>query len=177
MRLFIAIDFDEIKANLSEIQSKIDTSLAKLNPSSAFHLTLKFLGEIGDDKVDLIKQKLSSVKFNQFQLTTSSIGVFPYEEFIKVIWLGVKPDEQVKELQNNIENELKEFNFKKDFDFHPHITLARVKFVKDKSGLNKNLKDIKIEPKTITVDNFRLVKSTLTQEGPVYEDVEIFKSV
>lgn len=175
MRLFIAIDFKEIKDNLIGIQSKIDDSSSELNQVSAFHLTLKFLGEVEDDKVSLIKQKLSSIKFNPFTLTARNIGVFPTENFIKVIWIGVKPEEQVKELQSRIESALKEFNFKKDFEFHPHITLARVKFVRDKIRLNKNLKEIKIEPKTITVNDFRLVKSTLTPEGPVYGDIGIFR--
>ena len=175
MKLFIAVDFNVIKDTLLGIQSKIDASLVKLNPAPAFHLTLKFLGGVEDDKVSPIKQKLSSIRFSPFPLTISNMGVFPDENFIKVIWVGVKPEGQVKELQKNIESELKEFNFKKDFNFHPHITLARVKFVKDKLSLIKNLQSIEVEPKTIPVDDFRLVKSTLTLKGPVYKDVEIFK--
>ena len=174
MRLFIAIGFDEIKENISGIQSKIDNSSAKLSLPSDFHLTLKFLGKVEENKIGLIKQKLSSIKFAPFQLTISDMGVFPNENFIRVIWLGVKPEEHVKELQNKIEDSLKEFNFKKDFEFHPHITLARIKFVKDKLSLIKNLQGIKIGQKTINVNDFRLVKSTLTPEGPVYEDLETF---
>ena len=173
MRLFIAIDFNELKDYFIELQSKIDKSLAKLKEVSAFHLTLKFLGEINDDKVELIKEKLKEIKFTPFSLTLDQIGVFPSENYIRIIWMGVKPTEEVIKLQESIENALKKFNFKKDFKFHPHITLARVKFVKDKEKFIKNLKDIKVEEKGVEVRDFRLIKSTLKPEGPVYEDLEV----
>lgn len=174
MRLFIAIDFNELNGYFCELQSKMDKSLAKLKEVSAFHLTLKFLGEVPDDKVDLIKEKFMSIKFKPFSLRWDKIGVFPNENYIRVVWVGVEPKEEVVELQKNIEDSLKEFGFKKDFKFHPHITLARVKFVNDKGKFIKNLKDIKVKDKKIEVKDFRLVKSTLKPEGPVYEDIEIF---
>ena len=174
MRLFIALDFNELKGNLNRIQNNIDKSLANLKETSAFHLTLKFLGEVQEDKINKIKERLNEIKFEKFSLTLSQIGVFPNENYIRVIWIGVNPKDRVIKLQENIENSLKEFDFKKDFEFHPHITLARVKFVKEKEKLVKNLKDIKIEEKTIEIKDFRLVKSTLKPEGPVYEDLEVF---
>lgn len=173
MRLFIAIDFNGLKEDFTKLQDKIDKPLAKLKETSAFHLTLKFLGEVEDDKIDLVKERLKEVKFNPFSLTLDKIGVFPDENYIKVVWVGVTGD-VVKELQRNVEDSLKEFGFKKDFEFHPHITLARVKFVKDKEGFVKCLKEIKVEEKTIEVKDFRLVKSTLTSEGPVYEDLGVY---
>ena len=126
------------------------------------------------DKVDLIKEKLKAIKFEPFSLSLDKIGVFPTENYVKVIWVGVNPQEQVVKLQEKIEDSLKEFKFKRDFKFHPHITLARVKFVNDKEVFIKNLKEIKVENKTVDVNDFRLVKSTLTGEGPVYEDVGVF---
>jgi len=174
MRLFIAIDFNELKEYLSGLQSKIDKSLAKLKEVTTFHLTFKFLGEVPEDKVELIKEKLKEIQFKPFSLTLDKIGVFPSESYIKVIWIGVTPHDQVIKLQKNIENSLKEFNFKKDNKFHPHLTLARVKFVKDKDRFVKNLKEIKIEEKNIEVTDFRLVKSTLKPEGPIYEDLGVF---
>jgi len=174
MRLFIAIDFKELKKTFIKIQNSIDKSLAKLKEASTFHLTLKFLGEVPEEKVEKVKEKLKKVKFKPFSLTTDKIGIFPSENYIRVIWIGVKPQEEVIELQKNIEDSLKEFKFKKDFKFHPHITLARVKFVNDKEKFIKNLKGIKTEEKKIEIKDFRLIKSTLTPKGPVYEDISVF---
>jgi 2'-5' RNA ligase len=175
MRLFIALDFNELKEDLNKIQDSIDKSLAKLKEVSTFHLTLKFLGEVSEDKFDLIREKLKEIKRENFSLSLDKIGVFPTDSYIKVIWVGVSPSEGVIELQNKIELSLKEFNFKKDYKFHPHITLARVSFVKDKANFIKNLKEIRLEQKSLEVKDFRLVKSTLTPKGPVYEDLETFQ--
>ena len=175
MRLFIAINFNKLKNDFEEIQNKIDKKLAKLKKTSTFHITLKFLGEVSEDKISLIKERLNKIEFKPFSLILDKIGVFPTENYIRIIWIGVKPQEQVKQLQENIESALKEFDFKKDFKFHPHITLARIKSVNNKEEFIKNIKDIKIEEKTVEIKNFKLVKSTLTQEGPVYEDIAIFQ--
>lgn len=174
MRLFIALDFNELRNDLVKLQNSIDETLAKLKKVEAFHLTLKFLGKVPQEIAQGVEEKLKKVKFTPFSLTLDKIGVFPTENYIRVIWVSAKPQNEVKELQENIENALKEFNFKKDFKFHPHITLARVKFVNDREKFIKNLKNIKVEQKTIEVKDFRLVKSTLTPEGPVYEDIGIF---
>ena len=88
---------------------------------------------------------LKEIKFSPFSLTLDKIGVFPSENYIRVVWVGVKPTEDVIELQRKIEDSLEEFKFKEDLKFHPHITLARVKSVDDREGFAKNLKDIKVE--------------------------------
>lgn len=175
MRLFIALDFNELRMDLNDVQSSIDKSLANLKEVSTFHLTLKFLGDVPENKVDLIKDKLREIKIGAFPLSLDKIGVFPTESYIKVVWVGVTPPDKARELYDEVENALKEFNFKKENKFHPHLTLARVKFVKDKKQFPKNLKEIVVEQKTIEIKDFRLVKSTLTTEGPLYEDLEIFQ--
>jgi len=59
MRAFIAIEMPkEIKEILLEAQKQINTEKAKIRPAKAFHLTLKFLGEVDETKVEEIKQKL-----------------------------------------------------------------------------------------------------------------------
>jgi len=175
MRLFIAIDFNGLKEYFDELNNKIDDSLARMKKTNDFHLTLKFLGEISDDKIKLIKDRLSKINFDKFTLVLDKIGVFPNENHINVIWVGVKPDIKLKDLQTKIEESLKEFNFKKEFEFHPHITLARVKFINDKDKFVSNLNEIKVGNKRLVVENFRLVKSELRPNGPVYEDIYIFQ--
>jgi 2'-5' RNA ligase len=171
MRLFIALDFNKLKEYFTDLQKNINPSLAKIKTTDAFHLTLKFLGEVSEDQLNLIIKELNKIKFEHFSLNLDKLGVFPSENYIRIVWVGVSPHDKVIELQKRIETSLSEFNKE---NFHPHITLARVKFVKDKENFIKSLKAIKIEQKTIEVNDFRLIKSTLTPEGPIYEDLEIF---
>ena len=172
MRLFIALDLEELKDYFKKLQQQIPSDVAKLKPVSSFHLTLKFLGET--DKLDEIKQALSIVKFKPIKLTLDKIGVFPAESYVRVVWIGLKGNDELKQLQKAIESSLEKLHFRKDFEFLPHLTLARVKFVKEKPEFLKKLKSIKVEPKGITIKEFKLIKSELTREGPVYTDLAGF---
>ncbi len=173
MRLFIAIDFEELSEYFRQLQEQIPE--VKATKPKKFHLTLKFLGEVSDDKVEDAKKKLESVKFSPFKLKLGETGVFPNEKFIRVLWVGMEDGEKVNELQRDIEAAL-EGMFEKDSKFHPHVTLARIKFIENdkKEDFVNAVKAIKIEPKEIEVKNFKLVKSTLTKQGPEYEDLEVF---
>lgn len=172
MRLFIAIGFNELRNYFIELQNRLPKN-ARLSLTKTFHLTLKFLGEVQPDKAEKVANILKNIKFKHFSVHLDSIGIFPTENYIRVVWVGLKPEDKVLELQKNIDESLKEL-FKKEKDFKAHITLARVKYPEDKKSFVEQIKRIKVESKKIEVKDFRLVKSTLIREGPVYEDLGIF---
>lgn len=178
MRAFIAFEIpEEIKKVLIEAQSQLDKCKAKLKITKDFHLTLKFLGEIDEKKVEEIKKKLNEIKFDSFETSLTNIGVFPGENSIRVVWVGLNDSEnKITGLQKEVDSKMETLGFKKDTRFHPHLTLARIKFVKDKQDFIKSLKEIKIEKKAFEVSEFKLIKSTLTGEGPVYEDLAVFQA-
>lgn len=172
MRVFIAIELPaEIKEELLKLQKAIVSENVKQTLAKEFHLTLKFLGEV--DNVEKIKQQLSKVKFNSFEISLSSIGVFPSKNYIRIVWVGAEPENKIIELQKKIDNVL---DFPKEKDFKPHLTLSRVKFVKDKKAFSELLDKVHAEKKSFLVDNFKLIKSTLTPNGHVYEEIACFKS-
>ncbi len=172
MRLFIALEF-EPKEYFFGIQKQISGD-GKLNFTKTFHLTLKFLGEVNENRVDEIKKLISEIKFNSFSAETSNIGFFPSENYIRVVWIGLEPKRDILELQQQVDKKLLSF-FPKEKNFEPHITLARVKFLKDKKDFVEKIKEIKIEKKVFEIKNFKLIKSTLASEGPVYEDLGVFE--
>ena len=177
MRLFIAIEIpEEVKEYIQRIQGTINDTSNKIKfvKKNQIHLTLKFLGEVQPNISEEIKDTLRNIKFKPFSVHLDKIGVFPNESNIRVVWVGLNPEEPVLELQKSIDEDLKKL-FKKEKDFKAHITLARVKFINNKEEFNNKLKNINIENKKIDVNGFGLVKSTLTPEGPVYEDLEIYK--
>jgi len=173
MRAFIAIGSGELKDYFLDIQKQLPKETAKLSLTGAFHLTLKFLGEVPEDKISKIKEKLSAVSFQPFKITTSEIGFFPNEDWITVIWVGAEPKEEITALQKRIDNALFPL-FEKETRFHPHITLARVKFISDTKEFIGKIKSIETEEKEINVRNFKLMKSTLTRDGAVYGELMVF---
>ena len=178
MRLFIAIEIPEdIKEYLTKIQEEIDINSNKIGfvKKEQIHLTLKFLGEVQPNDIELIKENLKKITFNKFSVQLNKVGVFPNKNYIRVIWIGLEPEQNILELQKQIDESLKKL-FKKDTNFKPHLTLARVKFINNKEEFIEKLKNINIENKKIEINNFKLIKSTLTPTGPVYEDLDVFES-
>ena len=173
--MFIAMDFNELKDYFLELQKQLPRN-AKLSLTKSFHLTLKFLGEVQPEKVENIIESLKKIKFQHFTFFLNSIGIFPSENYIRVAWIGLQPEDKILGLQKQVDESLKKL-FKKEKDFKAHITIARVKYPEDKKSFVENIKKIKVENKKIEIKDFRLVKSTLTLKGPVYEDLEIFNSI
>lgn len=174
MRLFISIDFNELKDYFFELQKLLPTN-AKLSLTKSFHITLKFLGEVQPDKVEKIIGKLRTIRFEPCTVFLDNVGIFPTENYIRVVWVGIKPEDKILELQKRIDEMLKPL-FKKEKDFKAHITLARVKYPEDKKQFLEQLKNVKAENKKIEIKDFRLVKSALTPKGPIYEDLAVFNS-
>jgi 2'-5' RNA ligase len=176
MRLFTAIELPkELEEQVSKLKEKLKTDSAGMTITKDNHLTLKFLGDVEDSKADEIKEALRKVRFSSYKTKLNNIGVFPNENYVRVVWVGLKPEEETIALKKKIDDALKDFNFKDDYDFHPHLTLARVKFVKDKEKFKELLKSLKVEGSEFEVKEFKLIKSTLMPEGPVYEDIGEFK--
>lgn len=174
MRLFIAIDFEKEKEYLKSLQENLHFASSKLTFPKTFHITLKFLGEVTPDKAEKIKECLESVKARKFSVLLDSIGVFPNESYIRVVWIGLNPEEQIMQLQKSIDNSLLPL-FKKERNFKAHITLARVKFAENKENFVKMLKSIKVEKRKIDFSEFLLVKSDLKPTGPIYTAIAKFQ--
>ena len=177
MRLFIAFDVpDEVKEYMAKVQNIIGNNLAEVRwvKKEQMHLTLKFLGEVQPNRTEKIKDELRKIKFNPFTVHLDSMGVFPSEDYVRVVWVGLEPEDRAIELQRSIDEKLQQL-FKKEKDFKAHITLGRIKYVENKEDFLNKLKKVNVEKRRFNVDNFKLMKSTLTRQGPVYEVVEEFK--
>lgn len=175
MRTFIAIETpDNISAILAAIQEQFPKDAKLTLTQKPYHLTLKFLGEVDDNKLVNIKKVLKSIKFKRFSLTLDKLGFFPDENNPRVIWIGFKENKEVDELQNQIDDKLQKLDFPVDKGFHAHITFARLKYVRDKRTFKEKLQKLKIRKIEFKAGSFKLIKSTLTPKGPIYEDIEIF---
>ncbi len=177
MRLFIAIDLPlEIKDYLYELQKTIKYENIKVRFVSKknLHLTLKFFGELSEDKVEQLKNKLKEIECKKFRILLTNFGVFPSFDYMKVIWVGIEKNVGLNELQNVIDSETLDLS-KSDMEHTSHLTLGRVIKIKNKEEVSKKLKTIKIKPMEFTVNEFQLIKSVLKKEGPQYITLEKYK--
>ena len=173
-RCFIAIDLPkEITDELSRVQKEIyseDAKLLNVKPEN-IHITLKFLGEIDDGQMEKAERVLAGLKFKKFKAKLDSIGVFPNESFIRVVWVGINPGERINEIHDTLDTELHREGFALDNEFENHATLARVKVVKDKKAFIEQLGKIKVKPLEFEVNSIALKESMLTPNGPIYGDI------
>lgn len=182
VRAFIAIELPStIVKSLEEIQDNLrDTAnkIAWVKPDN-IHLTMKFLGNIETDKAHAIEKILKNIvsQISIGKLSVKGVGAFPTINNPRVIWVGVEDDKNLLNIYTQLEEGLASLGFKKeDRPFKPHLTLGRVKFLKDKKGLKERLEkfaDIKFA--SFIVDSLILFKSELTPEGSLYTKLKEVK--
>jgi RNA 2',3'-cyclic 3'-phosphodiesterase len=167
MRAFIAVEVSkEITSRLFTIQRELPSGLALVKPE-AMHLTMKFLGEIDEAKAKEVSKSLDSLIFSPLALTCRSLGVFPSRNFPRVLWAGIESPGLIG-LHSKLDQKLAGLGFQKE-DFTPHLTIARAKEkVELESVLEKHSGELFGE---CLVHSLYLKKSTLTQNGPIYENV------
>lgn len=176
MRLFIAIDIpEEIKKEIVKLQEKLPEFKGKLTEEENLHLTLKFLGEVNENKLEEIESVLDKIKFKKFRVYLNELGFFPNENYIRIIWVDLKPTGEIIELQQKIDGELLNL-FSKDQRFQTHLTLGRVKFFKNKKEFLEKIKDINLDKLEFEINSFKLIKSELSKDGPKYIILKEFKA-
>ncbi len=176
VRAFIGIDIDEaVRQRLVVIQEQLAATGAglKLVEPPNIHVTMKFLGEISDDRIAPVSEALERAVAGtkQFDIGVKGIGVFPNLGYIRVVWAGVSGGrEEVITLQQKIERELQPLGFRPERDFVPHLTIARVKTARQKERLAAFVKEMSDAEFGISrAQAVELKRSTLTSKGPIYD--------
>lgn len=178
MRIFISIELPKgVQKEIVSVQKQIQNSDVKMTlvESGIVHLTMKFLGELTDNRVEQVVNELKKLKFKKFKAKLGRVGVFPNPNFIRVVWLGVNPRDEFVNVHDKIDEALHKIRFRPDKVFENHATLSRVKWLKDKTKYFEMLHKIEVKPVEFVVDKIHLKKSTLTESGPVYEDIFVLK--
>ena len=173
MRTFIDIPVPENEGiNLLIANLKKFKEVKAVEPKK-LHICLRFLGESTDTDIEKIKQKLDSLNgFGSFSFNLRGTGVFPNEDFMRVIWIGVAEGggkQKLQELQELLEKNLEEIGFQRENrEFTAHLTAGRVRRKPPAvlKGLVDRYKDTDFGE--VKVRQVRLMKSQLKPSGPKY---------
>ena len=181
MRLFIAIELsDDIKKGLSQVQSHLKYSGADVKwvETGNIHLTLKFLGEVDEEKAKRIRTALDTIggATRPFNISVKEIGAFPRIEYPRVVWAGLdKGAEESKLLAKMIDEKMSELGFQKEErPFRAHMTIGRVKSPKNKDALKEKvltLDPAMLDLKEQLISSVILFRSTLTPKGSIYTKI------
>lgn len=174
MRLFVAVDLPAtVKDELGRVIERARPSMpdAKWVPRDNLHLTLSFLGEVAEERVDGIVEALRGAagSLRPFTASLAGSGAFPTKRRARVLWIGLESDQdQLPALANAVAGALEPLGFPREARaWTAHLTLARLRTPGDVSGVLP----IPVEPNTIDVTAVTLFRSRLARPAPRYEPV------
>ncbi len=176
MRLFIAFPLEQsVTSRLAEIVAdfrKLGGPIKWVEPEN-MHLTVRFLGETTESKVEALKQIIDAAASHASTIKSvvTEIGGFPNLHRPRVIWTGLDSNaSKLVPIAAEIEKAVQQIGFAPEIKpFKPHLTLGRVR---DDARIGDSLEYLlhyKLAPIPVTFDTLALVRSTLTPRGPIYE--------
>jgi len=139
------------------------------------HLTLKFLGDISPNQLDLLKQTLivEARQAAPFSLDIGALGAFPNPRRPRVIWIGLQAPAALASLHRGLESALARVGYPPESKpFTPHLTIGRVSpkaTTAEIQSLCAGLEETTIAPiGSVDIDTLHLFKSDLQPTGPIY---------
>ena len=110
MRLFVALDLSyEVRDAIAKFSEKLRAEFpwAKWARSEGIHVTLKFIGEVQDDRVAQIENALASVSSTApIEMNFRGAGFFPDERRPRVFWIGIDSTPNFAEIAAQVETRL-----------------------------------------------------------------------
>ena len=170
MRLFVSIEIPkQIRTKLADLQKELSSDSIRFVDPKIIHLTVKFIGEIPDEKGIRISEIVHGLKFEPFNIKLIGVGTFSSEKHARVLWIGGKSIE-FADLSEKLNRKLKKSGIKEsEFGSNIHVTLGRIKKeINLEDFLSKHKDEVFGE---FMVNKLKLKKVTLTPLGPVYQDL------
>lgn len=193
MRLFFAVDLaEELQEPFAVLQDDLAAAegLSFTDPEQA-HLTMKFLGEVpteeetddaNGDEPTVSDAKIAgaaaaeATDLGPFEMEVGGLGAFPSEEYISVVWAGVRDGAaDLHELAAALETETTERGFDPaDNEFTPHVTVARMNDARGKDLVQDRIRNEDPTIGRFTAEELRLTRSVLGEEGAEHETIARF---
>src|ERR1044071_2238872 len=165
MRIFIAVDLpDELRRELARLRTALEPSSEKVRwvSSESIHITLRFIGEVAEKRIEEIDAALTGLTWKPFTITVRGVGFFPGTRSPRVFWAGMEAP-TMQGLTEQLDTLLERSGFDKEKRaFRPHITLARAKTTRiDPPIVSAAAKYEQHDFGSFSVDRVFLFKSTL----------------
>ncbi len=174
MRLFIGLplpeSYQESLAQLQERLKRLVRIRVGWTKRGTWHLTLKFLGEVAEDRVAGLGAALGGLRWPAFSLQAGSAGFFPNPARPRVLWAGLaRGAPECKTLAEAVELACMDLGFEpEERPFSAHLTIARIKDA-GRESWREVLAAAAVWPwPEALMDRVVLWRSELKSEGPVY---------
>ena len=165
MRLFVAIPVPaSIHPAISRAAEPLrDCMGVRTLPPGNYHMTLRFIGDVDEEKAKQIGEALASVRFSPFTVRLSGAGAYPNVHFSRAIYIGGE-SKGAEALAAKVEEALLPFGFQEE-KFSVHLTVARSRGAGDIDDFLKKTGEVG----SFEASSFALMKSTLLPGGAAYD--------
>jgi len=181
MRLFVAVELpDAALAELEQAVAPLRAAAPELRwtGTSAWHLTLAFLGEVAQHVLPELETRLERAAHRHppQRLAIAGGGAFPSPRKAQVLWAGFHADDEaLASLAASVAAGARRAGAAPSDEsrkYRPHLTLARCRAPADVSGLSGALATF--TGTAWTAESIHLIRSHLSAGPPRYEDVASF---
>lgn len=185
MRLFVALDIPtETREALASLiaQLKPKCPLARWVRPEAMHITLKFIGHLGEENLAAIRDILARARSPEpIEMHFRGLGFFPNEKRPRVFWCGAQASPNAAILAADLDRALVKLGIEAETrPFTPHLTLARFKEGEGSGkGSRGQMATAAREMKTgdfgsLKASEFHLFESTTKPTGAEYTKLSTF---
>ncbi len=176
MRLFIAALLpDEIRVRMHEYIGVLKSGCegVRWEEREKLHVTLKFLGGVGDTKAADVFPMIEGLvrNYSPFETEITGLGGFPDMRQPRILYMGLSENPELSSLQGRIDEALEPLGFPRETrSFIPHVTIGRIKGrlrIKDPLPLPEKYR--------FAMDEIAVVKSETGRAGSVYTPLHVFR--
>ncbi len=180
VRAFIACELssplqDAIEAATAGLREAVGTRLVRWVQPRNIHLTVKFLGDVSSESLDLVRAAVEEAADGgpAFDIVVEGIGAFPNERRPRVLWVGVQSPPELGSLQRQIDSATAQLGFKsEEREYRPHLTIGYAR-AREAGSHEEKIGDGLARAHVGTlgtqhVDAIHLFRSDLQRSGPVY---------
>ncbi len=177
IRTFVAIDLnDSVRRKVRELLSHLREAVPGVRwvDANQAHVTLKFLGEMEENKVYEVCQVIQRIAADHapFTMECRGLGAFPSANRPRTLWLGLIDDQSLlTSVHQSVEDSLRVLGFPQEHRaFRAHVTLGRIQ---DGGRTHDELPDAleryaEFDGGLLSVDQLTLYASQLSRSGPSY---------
>ena len=183
MRLFVAVVIPSVvRDNLAALVRELRTFAPeeKWVRVENLHVTLKFIGEAPEEKLEPIRQALARVRSDSpVKLDFRGLGFFPNEKHPRVFWAGIEASPNLKKLAADIAMAGEKLGIPREQrPFSPHLTLARFATRRPPEKLQAPVREnMTREFGSLQTHQFHLIESKLKPSGAEYTTLQSFPFV
>lgn len=139
------------------------------------HLTLRFIGDVDSTVFKDIREALTEVRGEPFSMQLDGIGFFPPRGKPRVVWAGVKKNEQLVQLRNRVESVLVRTGLEPEGrKYSPHITMARLRNTPGSKVADFMTHNTMFMTQEFQINEFLLYSSVLNSKGAKHYIEEVF---